>query len=204
MNCPYGLHRLPGRERGATLIIALIVLVAMTLAGVAMMRSVDTATVVSGNIAFKQSTVNAADQGLQTGYAWLAAIGTAAATLYNTNTAAGYISAVPGTEPDWMDNNNWSNAKVLNSGNADASGNVVSFLIHRMCPVADCAPDATCLGNVNTCGSTPDSTLITGEGIDQSKPNFFTRPPAIHYRITSRAVGPRNSVTVVQTMVKIQ
>jgi type IV pilus assembly protein PilX len=200
------LHRLPQRERGATLIIALIVLVAMTLAGVAMMRSVDTATVVAGNIAFKQSTVNAADQGLQTGYAWLASapIVDAPSTLYTTDTSVGYISAVPGTDPDWMDNNNWSNAKSLNGGSPDASGNVVSFLVHRMCPVADCAPDATCLGNVNTCGSTPDSTLITGEGIDQSKPNYFTRPPAIHYRISSRAVGPRNSITVVQTMVKIQ
>ena len=198
------MNQSPQRQRGATLIIALIVLVAMTLAGVAMMRSVDTATVVAGNIAFKQSTVNAADQGLQTGYKWLADIGTASVTLYNTDTAVGYISAVPGTEPNWMDNNNWSNSKVLNSGSADASGNVVSFLVHRMCPVPNCAPDATCLGNVNSCGSTPDSTLITGEGIDQSKPNFFTRPPAIHYRITSRAVGPRNSITVVQTMVKIQ
>jgi len=44
------------------LIIALIVLVAMTLAGIATMRSVDTATVLAGNIAFRQSALNAADQ----------------------------------------------------------------------------------------------------------------------------------------------
>src|SRR5256885_15968678 len=61
------------RQRGVTLFIALIVLVAMTMAAVAMMRSVDTATVVAGNIGFRQSAVNAADQGVQAAYAWLGA-----------------------------------------------------------------------------------------------------------------------------------
>jgi len=41
----------------------------MTMAAVAMMRSVDTATVVAGNIGFRQSAVNAADQGVQAAYA---------------------------------------------------------------------------------------------------------------------------------------
>src|SRR5437879_13137562 len=59
------------RQRGVTLFIALIVLVAMTMAAVAMMRSVDTATVVAGDIGFRQSAVNAADQGVQAAYAWL-------------------------------------------------------------------------------------------------------------------------------------
>jgi len=61
------------RQRGVTLFIALIVLVAMTMAAVAMMRSVDTSTVVAGNIGFRQSAVNAADQGVQTAFAWLGA-----------------------------------------------------------------------------------------------------------------------------------
>src|SRR5260221_9854712 len=58
-------------QRGTMLIIALIVLVAMTLAGIATMRSVDTATVLAGNIAFRQSALNAADQGIQAGLALL-------------------------------------------------------------------------------------------------------------------------------------
>src|SRR2546428_13810539 len=69
----YAQSSLPRRQRGVTLFIALIVLVAMTMAAVAMMRSVDTATVVAGNIGFRQSAVNAADQGVQAAYAWLGA-----------------------------------------------------------------------------------------------------------------------------------
>jgi Tfp pilus assembly protein PilX len=193
----------PSRQRGVMLIIALIVLVAMTMAGIAMMRSVDTATVVAGNIAYKQSTVAGADQGLQWAYWWLGS-NASGTTLHGTNTGVGYISSVPGQEPDWMNSANWANAYALNSGAEDAFGNKVYYLIHRMCPVPDCAPNATCLGNVNTCGSTPDSTTISGDGIDRSKPNPFTKAPMIHYRITARAVGPRNSVTIVQTMVRIQ
>jgi len=191
------------RQRGVMLIIALIVLVAMTMAGIAMMRSVDTATIVAGNIAYKQSTVSAADQGLQTGYWWLSS-NASGSTLHTNNPGAGYLSSVPTTEPDWMNNGSWANAFALNADNPDAYGNRIHYLVHRMCPVPNCAPDATCLGNANTCGTTPDSTLISGEGIDKSKPAFWTKPPQIHYRITARAIGPRNSVTVVQTMVKIQ
>jgi Tfp pilus assembly protein PilX len=198
-------HRFPAarRQRGVMLIIALIVLVAMTMAGIAMMRSVDTATIVAGNIAYKQSTISGADQGLQTGYWWLSSNATGT-TLYGDNPGAGYVSNVPTQEPDWMNSGSWANAFALNSGNPDAYGNTVSYIIHRMCPVPNCAPDATCLGSTNTCGTTPDSALVSGEGTDKSKAQFYTKAPMIHYRITARAVGPRASVTVVQTMVRIQ
>jgi len=195
--------RFAARQRGVMLIIALIVLVAMTMAGIAMMRSVDTATIVAGNIAFKQSTVSGADQGLQDAYFWLSSNATGT-TLYADNTGNGYMSNVPGLDPDWMNAGAWSNAKVLNSGVEDAYGNVISYVIHRMCPVSNCKPGDTCLGQDNVCGTTPDQTLVSGEGIDMSKANTFTKPPMIHYRITARAVGPRNSTTVVQSMVRIQ
>jgi hypothetical protein len=51
-------------QRGAVLFIALIVLVAMTLASVALIRSVDTATLGAGNIALKQSAAQAAERGV--------------------------------------------------------------------------------------------------------------------------------------------
>jgi len=192
----------PRRQRGTMLIIALIVLVAMTLVGIATMRSVDTASLVAGNIAFKQSTIGGADQGLQAGYNWLTgnALGN---TLLTDHTGSGYLSSVPAIEPDWTLSSSWTNEFKLNSGNPDAAGNVVSYLIHRMCPVPNCAPNGTCLGLSNACGSTPDDLTFSGEGSDQSKPQTYTKPPAIHYRLTARALGPRNSVTVVQTMVRI-
>jgi len=56
---------LPSRVRGAVLFIALIVLVAMSLAGIAIMRSVDTATLIAGNLAFKQGTMHSSDNGIE-------------------------------------------------------------------------------------------------------------------------------------------
>lgn len=195
--------RIPRRERGLVLIIAMVVLVAMTLAGIAMMRSVDTAAVVAGNISFRQASVNAADQGLQVGYAWLS---TATGTqLQNDNAAVGYYSSVVDAvfEVDWFATATWAGALALNSGNPDAGGNVVSVIIQRMCPCANTPPGDACAGGgTNTCGTTPDTSLLTGEGVDTSAPNFFTKPPSLHYRITARSVGPRNSISVVQTMVR--
>jgi type IV pilus assembly protein PilX len=191
------------RQRGVTLIIALIVLAALTLAGLAMMRSVDTATLMAGNIASKKSTQSGADQGLQTGYWWLSSNATGA-ILQTDNTGAGYLSSVPASEPDWMNNANWANAFALNNGNPDAYGNKIYYLIHRMCPVPNCAPGATCNNAINTCGTTPDLRTVSGDGQDHTKAQWFTLTPQIHYRITARAVGPRNSITVVQTMVRIQ
>ncbi len=66
----YGVPALH-RQRGVVLLIALIVLVAMTLAGIGMMRSVDTGIVITGNMAFKQSTIHAGDVGIDAAYAAL-------------------------------------------------------------------------------------------------------------------------------------
>ena len=202
---PHRRHPTPLRaQRGVTLIIALIVLVAMTLAGVAMMRSVDTGTIVAGNIAFRQATVHSADQGLQAAYGFITA-GSGATVLYTDDNQAsvaskGYWSSVPNDEPDWWASNTWTNAAVLNAGTADASGNVVYYMIHRLCK----DPNASNTATGQSCAATPDSAAITGEGVDASAPNYFTRPPATHYRITARSVGPRNSIAIVQTLVRTQ
>jgi Tfp pilus assembly protein PilX len=193
------------RQRGVTLFISLIVLVAMTLAAIGMMRSVDTATVVAGNIGFRQSSVNAADGGLQAAFTWLAAnIGTS--NIANDNAAQGYSSSVPtGEAPDWYLNSAvWPTPPAANVLATDAAGNSVSYLIQRLCPVANCAPNATCGGVTNVCGQTLSSTAISGEGVDQSSPNFFSSPPQTHYRITIRSVGPRNSVAYIQTLMRGQ
>ncbi len=45
--------------------IALLVMVALSLAGIALIRSADTATVVAGNLAFKQAAVYAVDRSVE-------------------------------------------------------------------------------------------------------------------------------------------
>ena len=208
-----GRARAPRRARqgGTILIIALIVLVAMTLAGIATMRSVDTATITAGNIGLRQASVNAADQGIQAGVAWLTAILNAnlASTLINDNhqsgtASKGYFSSVAANDPDWYDPLNWGEAGQLNNGNPDAGGNTVYFLIHRLCAVPNCDTNATCGTNPpNTCAQTVSTSTLAGQGSDQTRPtDSHTTVPATHYRITAKAVGPRNSISIVQSVVK--
>lgn len=53
------------RQRGVTLVIALVLLVAMMLAGVAIFRSVDTSTFLAANLAFKRDLENRASMGIE-------------------------------------------------------------------------------------------------------------------------------------------
>jgi len=53
------------KQRGVVLFFALIALVVMSLAAVALIRSVDTSTLIAGNLAFKQSASSSGDAGLE-------------------------------------------------------------------------------------------------------------------------------------------
>jgi type IV pilus assembly protein PilX len=68
----------PGRgraskQRGVVLFFTLIALVVMSLAAVALIRSVDTSTMIAGNLAFKQSGASATDTGMEAAIGWLSA-----------------------------------------------------------------------------------------------------------------------------------
>jgi Tfp pilus assembly protein PilX len=182
------------------LFIALIVLVAMTLAGIGMVRSIDTATAVAGNLGFKEASVSAGDQGIEAGYQWLLA-NAAGAGLNNTNLAAGYYSARPGSEPDWSDPDTWADAFELNGGAPDAAGNVISYVIHRMCTL----PNTSYNGAGNQCATqAPSGAAATGGSMRAATDTpSFAGTPQVYYRVTSRIQGPRNTETYVQAMVAI-
>ena len=65
------MQRPPRRQKGIVLLVALTVLVAMSLAGVALIRSVDNTVVIAGNLAFKQSSLQVADRGSLEAITWL-------------------------------------------------------------------------------------------------------------------------------------
>jgi hypothetical protein len=58
-------------QRGLSLIFALLALVALSVASVALIRSVDTGTLVLGNLGYKQETTALAEQGTQAAIRWL-------------------------------------------------------------------------------------------------------------------------------------
>jgi type IV pilus assembly protein PilX len=192
-------RRAPRGERGVVLFVALIVLVAMSLAGVALMRSVDTGVVVAGNMAFKQAAISVADRGTQEAVRWLE-LNSSGPTLQNTNSGAGYFSARPVPEPDWFAIDSWADAVVLNGGTPDAAGNVVRYLIHRMCALPDQAYNSA----TNSCGLYfATSAAASGGSMAVGAPQFIGTPE-LYYRITTRVDGPRDTVSVIQTSVLIR
>lgn len=187
-------RRFPGpppaaRQRGVVLMITLVVLAALMLAAVALMRSVDTGNLLAGNLAFRSSTLNTSDRGIETAYRWI--VTNAGTTLEANQTASAYWAAAPATEPDWTGSGAWTDAICLDSCAADATGNRVRYVIHRMCTAAG-AISAT-----NACAT------ITGDSGNSSRAGAmgFQPPPLIYYRVTVRVEGPRNSASVVQAMI---
>ena len=190
----------PSRSSGVVMFISLIVLVAMTLAGIAIMRSVSTSNLIAGNLAFKQMTIQASDNGVEQAYQWLLAN---RASLANTNLALGYSSSRPGIEPDWTAASTWSNAITLPT---DAAGNSVSFIVHRMCSQPDTAYNASNGGVANDCALSisPGTPPPPGEGDSfQTGAPVFLEDPMVYYRITVRTTGLRNTVSIVQAMVAV-
>lgn len=187
------------RQKGVSLFIALIVLVGMTLTGFALMRSVDTNTVISGNLAFKQSTVQAADQGIEAAYQWLVAnVGTT--VLNNTDNTVGYYSSHPANEPDWNDPAVWVGAVSLP---ADVAGNSVSYVIHRMCTQPDTPYNGTNGAATNECAMTYVSGTSSSGGSMSVDAPVFQGSPHLFYRVTSRTSGPRGSFSVTQAVVRV-
>lgn len=195
------------RQRGVTLLIALIALIAMTLAGIAVMRSVDSNLVISGNLAFRQAATQSADRAIDQAFNWLVAN---AATLSNNNPGGGYYSSR--IAPDWHSDTAWSGLSKVNIATADAAGNTAEYVIYRMCELANTAPLASgqqCILAVDTGsgGATPvpGSEIGSHNVIRQNiKGGATTTASAggqmVAYRITARITGPRNTRTVVEAV----
>lgn len=214
-----GHSSLPGKQDGVVLIITLIVLVAMTLAAIALVRSVDTGNVVAGNMAFKQGATQSGDAGTQLALAWLSGIA-GIATSYNDIPEQGYYATSQeeldptgnNGDPnhaliDW-DGNNCNNAVAnglasnciepfpANPGDAvpNAAGYIVQYVIHRLCPST---------GLPNNCASTASTVAGTSSGAKDytSKGGLSGESEAEYYRITTRVKGPRNTVSYIETIV---
>lgn len=183
------------RQRGAVLFIALIVLVAMSLAGIALIRGVDTANLIAGNLAFKQNATHGGDWGVELARGWLQA--QAAATLYN-DVPGRYSAAMQSgvdftaTDPSAPDFD-WA-ANSFDAG-ADPAGNQVRYVIHRMCDLAGNPGSVNCVRTSlgGTTGGTQGGATYGGAALPSTS--------QIYYRITARVTGPRNTVSYVQVMV---
>jgi Tfp pilus assembly protein PilX len=198
-------------QRGVVLFIALIVLVAMTLASVALIRSVDTATLGAGNIAFKQSAAQAAERAVAAAMAQFDPFAVPAgffAIVANANShqqAQNYCAQLEPTDargvPTVLANLDPANAAAskkacdnqsLNAANeiVTATGETLRYVVERLCTV-DGAPDQT--------RCSVEQVLPTG-GTVGAGPHLGDTVPL--YRVTVRVDGPRRTVHFTQVIFK--
>jgi Tfp pilus assembly protein PilX len=194
-------------QRGVVLFFALIALVVMSLAAVALIRSVDTSTMIAGNLAFKQSATSSGDAGVEAAIRWLAAteaanntknIYTDATHEFNiTNASNGYYSNAD-TALGLFANSTWN--AIAAAPITDPSGNKIWYVIQRMCRTANQVLSTTnCLFSsaaVNSNNQTTPlySTVCSGPGC----PVAGQSP---EYRITSKITGPKNTVSYIQAFI---
>lgn len=186
------------RQRGVVLFIALIALVTIMLAAIALVRSVDTSSLVAGNIAFRRSATSSGDGGLEGAITWLTAqskadvaILPAARGLNTTNGLQGYDANLVNfniTSPDsWTD-------QLSASAGKDASGNDVRYRIERMCSASEAIEPVKENCVFSDAESQTDSMATGGQRAEKSG-------ASVMYRVTTRVTGPRNTVSYIQAFI---
>jgi Tfp pilus assembly protein PilX len=181
------------QQRGVVLFVAVIVLIVMSLAGLALMRQMGAGTSIAGNIAFKETATSVADRGVESARAWLLSNPN---LLWADNPTLGYYATwAGGVDPAGY---TWTNAGSVLMTGADSDSNTgheTRYIIQRLCqnvgsPVV---PGQSCSdGVVNNSGSTRG-------GASYGNPNFEP-PPGPFYRVTARVTGPRNTFSFVQVV----
>jgi Tfp pilus assembly protein PilX len=179
-------------QSGVVLFIALIVLVAMSFTGIAIMRSVGSGVLVSANLAFKQTTTAGAERGIEAAKVWLLAKSTVA--LKDDDVAAGYYSAWGAFDPTTHD---WSSGTVLLA--PDSAGTTVRYIVHRLCQMPNATINAVGQSCVMKSVTTSSGGGGSSGGVAYGSVNLSTTVSP-YYRVTVQSSGPKNTVSYVQVI----
>jgi len=206
------------KQRGVVLIIALMVMVAMSLAAISLMRSVDTTTAVIGNLAFRQASILPANYAIEDAAAGLfkdanlanvariadVRVDTPAENYYAThNQAAGWDDqyGVPRPLQTHAAANLLTRPQVANVRMQDGAGNTVTYVTERMCNLSSSDVPADHAANAAWCEMEPPK-VPPGGTINDASLALALRQP--YYRVTVRVDGPpgTNTVSFAQAMLK--
>ncbi|KPU92213.1 hypothetical protein APR50_24110 [Variovorax paradoxus] len=216
------LHR---RQRGAALIFALIALLVLGLATLALVRTVDTGSLLLGNMSFKQDATATGDQGVRAAFLWLKN----QSNLGADQTAQGYYASTRESDPakpvdvtgqqyptnaqrqliDWYpDDDALKNCAYASSGTCglvskDAGAtpngnNRMRYTIFRLCSMTDAQAAAS--GISNNC-ATP--TGLAGGNHEAGERGPKLAASGAFYRIVVQVRGSRNSVSFLETIVQL-
>lgn len=203
-------------QRGVVLFVALIVMVALSLAGIALVRSIETTTSITGNIAFRQSALMQANWAIENAIGDIYADDSKkpanvltkdekkidqSAKCYlatfdvTTDSSKSAQPALPAGIPQTL----WksSTAKGLPPycrPQDSLTGNTVSYVIQRMCLPAAAGAEA----NQAQCDLMQPKQAL-GTTVGDEAINMGKYPL---YRVTVRVDGPNNALSFVQAMIR--
>lgn len=196
------------------LFTTLIALVIITLAAVALVRSIDTGVVISGNLSFRKTTALAGDSGTEAALTWLSAQSTATRQSssptngYYANWMANCDTTGNATASDPSDDIDWDGSNTANSncnmkaaavpGTFLPAGYSASYVINRMCD-ADGNPNSV---NCESYSPPGGSSAISGSSAGGVGYGLtpLSGTPQYYYRVTTRVAGPRNTTSFVQSV----
>jgi Tfp pilus assembly protein PilX len=211
-------------QRGVSLFVTLIAAALLALAALALIRSVDTSTLITGNLGFQEAALASGDAGTEAALPWLAANSTGT-TLFADVPASGYYATssdncdlTGGKIAGSTNDVNWTgvdpgpacnmNARILASTTPGvAPGYTVAYVVNRMCNAPGDPNSAVAADGVTPmiCGQYKGpltSAASTRIGASYGS-GPFVGVPQHYYRITTRVLGPRNTVRFVQAFVVI-
>lgn len=184
-------------QSGVILFIVMIVMIAMTIGGMALMRSVETTNQVSGNLAFKIASLHASDVGLEKAIADVPSIvasssdapypsGCSAESAF-PNACRYYPVAQVSDDKGIPLALNWEKIQY----SEPVIGYKVRYVVERMCsgslPISDVA--ASCKTLAPTNGGTKKAGAVVFSGASQ-----------IYYRVTVRVDGPRSTLSYARSV----
>jgi Tfp pilus assembly protein PilX len=206
------------KQHGVVLLIALIMLITITLGGLALYRQVGTGIIVASNLAFKNSALIAADRGLEAARAWLVstALDLGSASVPNGYFAAWCNSVIdPSNNPDANNDGqiddckanpspgnfdprtfNWDNSALATAD--DGNGNQVRYVVHRLCRIPGALNYTHPLGIPQECVTLGSSTATGGAEIIDYGNRTLTSKIQPYFRVTAQTTGPRNTTVYTQ------
>lgn len=186
------------KQKGITLVLALIALVVLLFSGVALMKSFESSSVLAGNLAFKRDMVNQAERGVATAIKDLRSGGNLAteAIRENDSLANNYSATIlpsdsRGIPTQLIDDSIFSGTATDNTDSA--SGVTIRYLIDRQCAHSGTYSTEHCI--VVPGGST---TPGGGHWTQKNKADSESQPV---YRISVRVTGPRGTRAYAQATV---
>lgn len=206
-------------QRGMSLLFSLLALAALSLAAVALVRSVNTSSQVIGNLGFKQDATSASSRATEAAISWIMANPT---LLDADNAGEGYYAtALDSMDPtgrtttaarqlgliNWDSDNcayatagTFASCSLLSKVVGPAGdGNNSRYLISRLCQTT--GPQSGANVCAKPAGAALTDAVQRGEirvGTEMRPSKLSTSP---YYRIIVRTVGARNTVSFTETIV---